>query len=1006
MPEFLQGGGEMGQRIREFNWSKTSLGPVETWPHSLRTCIRIMLDSRQPIWIGWGKDLIKFYNDPYKTIVGGKHPWALGRPASEVWKDIWTDIEPMLHQVMHDGRGTYVESQLLIMERYGYPEETYYTFSYTPIPDDEGKTAGMFCANTEDTDRITSERQLRTLTQLGKTLTDSKTGAEIIEKTISTLQGNPHDFPFALFRQIHHHKAILKGHTDFGDSRKLLPDEIDLESDNPLAAAIKTALGTGLPHMFETLKTHVGALPAGAWHVSPDKAIVLPIVLTGKQDAYGVMVVGINPFRPADEKYISFFSLVADLIATSFADVFAYEEERKRAEALAEIDKAKTAFFTNISHEFRTPLTLMLGSLEEIMEHKKKEEDQAVAIETTHRNALRLLRLVNNLLDFSRIEAGKVKASFSPTPISAFTAELASNFEQLIENAGLDFEIKIDQVTQPVYVDKEMWEKIVLNLLSNAFKFTMQGSIAILLHADDTNLTMEVRDTGLGIPDEELPKMFQRFHRVHNVSGRTYEGTGIGLSLVSELIDLHGGDISVTSKLGKGSSFIVTIPVGKEHLPYSQIAEYDTTYSATHADVFIDEAENLFNNDQVDSKDSERTYNPALPFILIVDDNADMRRHLTTLLQSEYNIVTAKNGSEALSKIKAQPFSLILSDIMMPVMDGTELVKAVKNNEQTANTPIILLSARAGEEAKIEGYNTGADDYLVKPFSAKELKARVRSQINLATKRLTALKKIEESEAYFRRLADNAPVTIWITEENGYCSYLSKSWYETTGQEKEEALGFGWLQATHPEDIERTTAIFADANTRQTFFHALYRLRQKDGTYRWSIDRGMPRFDDTGKYLGIIGAVVDVHEQRMAELALEESQEMQRLAVESGVIGTWGCDLTTEIVEMSETTRDIFGFSTLLVTLTDVINGIADYDQEKTRKAIEAAIRHPKGTYQTEYDVVNGTDGIIRSVIANGKIFLDKDGVPVKFFGTCLDVTKQKRTNEYLEAEVKTRTAE
>lgn len=239
IPEFLSGGGEMGQRIREYDWSKTSLGPVETWPQSLRTCIRIMLTSRQPIWIGWGKELIKFYNDPYKAIVGGKHPWALGKPASEVWKDIWKDIEPMLKQVMEKDEGTYVESQLLIMERNGYPEETYYTFSYTPIPGDDGKTAGMFCANTDDTDRITSERQLKTLTQLGKRLVDCKTNEEIIDKTMATFQENPYDFPVVIFRTIVDNKAVLVHSTPLGSAEKLVPHEFNLDADNELAATVK-----------------------------------------------------------------------------------------------------------------------------------------------------------------------------------------------------------------------------------------------------------------------------------------------------------------------------------------------------------------------------------------------------------------------------------------------------------------------------------------------------------------------------------------------------------------------------------------------------------------------------------------------------------------------------------------------------------------------------------------------------------------------------------------------
>jgi hypothetical protein len=251
VPEFLSGGGEMGQRIREYDWSKTPLGPLSSWPQSLRTCIRIMLTSRQPIWIGWGRELIKLYNDPYKQIVGGKHPWALATPASVVWKDIWRDIEPMLRQVMEEDEGTYVESQLLIMERNGYPEETYYTFSYTPIPGDDGTTAGMICANTDDTDRIISERPLKTLTQVGKSLTDCKSNDEVIGKTITALKDNPYDFPFALFYSISDTKVHLSASTELEDAAKTAPTQIDLKEDNEISSLLNEAVAKRKPQILE-----------------------------------------------------------------------------------------------------------------------------------------------------------------------------------------------------------------------------------------------------------------------------------------------------------------------------------------------------------------------------------------------------------------------------------------------------------------------------------------------------------------------------------------------------------------------------------------------------------------------------------------------------------------------------------------------------------------------------------------------------------------------------------
>ena len=433
--DFLSGGGELGERIRAFDWSKTSLGPFEFWPRSLKTCVQIMLTSRQPIWIGWGKDLIKLYNDPYKTILGGKHPWALGKPASVVWKDIWKDIDHMLRQVMHENQGTYVEAQLLIMERNGYPEETYYTFSYTPIAGDDGATEGMICANVDDTDRIISERQLKTLTQLGKALTDPKTNEEVFHRTVNTLAENSYDFPFALLYELNGNSAKLVNSTDLGLSRRIIPGSINLESTNGVSPHCAQAIAQRKLVIVEELEEKLGILPKGAWSVPPSKAIVLPIAQRGQRDPYGLLVAAVNPFRVLDEKYRSFFELIGELVITSLTNVHALEEERKQLEALAEIDRAKTAFFSNISHEFRTPLTLFLGPIEDMLnddEIKGNNRDRALV---AFRNAHRMQKLVNLLLDFSRIEAGRMEANFTAVDIVSATEDLISNFRSAIEKA-------------------------------------------------------------------------------------------------------------------------------------------------------------------------------------------------------------------------------------------------------------------------------------------------------------------------------------------------------------------------------------------------------------------------------------------------------------------------------------------------------------------------------------------------------------------------------------------
>lgn len=730
----FEGGGETGELMKSMDWGNTVLGSVEEWPQSLKTCVRIILTSRQPMFVWWGKELINFYNDPYKAIVGGKHPWALGRPASEVWSDIWDEAGPRAQICLQENRGTYDEALLLIMERNGYPEETYYTFSYSPVPGEDGKPAGIICANTDDTDRIIGQRQLRTLKDLGKYIPDCTDNREVYKKTIHILQENPHDFPFAAIYELKD-GIVAKLQSATEDSAKtLLPDELDLELQQGIATFFQQVINEGKLNVFKNAQQVIGNVTGGVWTKAPDNCLVIPVMQSGHPFPFALMVIGLNPFRQPDEKYLDFFRLVADQVATCVTTLYAYEQERKRAEALAEIDKAKTLFFSNISHEFRTPLTLMLGPLENMLSNSEDLGDDHIAnIEATHRNAMRLLRLVNTLLDFSRIEAGRVQARFSPVNLSQLTKDISSSFRSVMENVGLEYNVNINELNGKVYVDREMWEKIVLNLLSNAFKYTLSGKIEIQLEERSDSVLLTVSDTGIGISENELPQLFNRFYRVKNAGGRTYEGTGIGLSLVKELVEMHNGTINVTSKEGVGTVFSVRIAAGKDHLPEDQIHERnDEVFTSSLSSIYVNEAISLTGDRQRKEANAPERKDEKKYRVLVVDDNSDMRDYVGRLLNKEYEVVTAENGKDALAKIYHQRPDLILSDIMMPVMDGIELLHAVKGSVSTDTIPVIFISARAGEEARIEGYNIGADDYLIKPFSSKELLARVRSQLKIA----------------------------------------------------------------------------------------------------------------------------------------------------------------------------------------------------------------------------------------------------------------------------------
>jgi PAS domain S-box-containing protein len=435
----------------------------------------------------------------------------------------------------------------------------------------------------------------------------------------------------------------------------------------------------------------------------------------------------------------------------------AHEQERQRAETLAELDRAKTIFFSNVSHEFRTPLTLLVAPLQEALSDSVNPlpQEQRSRLELAQRNAMRLLKLVNTLLDFSRIEAGRMEAVYEPTDLAMYTTELASVFRSAIERAGLRLVVECPAIPEPVYVDQEMWEKIVLNLLSNAFKFTKEGEIKLRLHlCDDHHVRLLVEDTGTGIEPEELPHLFERFYQVNRAAARTHEGSGIGLALVQELIKMHGGTVEVSSTVGQGSCFTVTIPLGTAHLPSDRlrldVSEYTTATrslisTALGTQPYIQQAQRWIGEKSTPSTGStvaqeENTPSP-MSYVLIVDDNADMRDYLTRILSEHVKVHAVADGAAALAAVNEQLPDLVLTDVMMPSLNGFDLLQALRASARTKEVPIVLLSARAGEESVIEGLVAGADDYLIKPFSANELVTRVNAYLQLAQERCEALRE-------------------------------------------------------------------------------------------------------------------------------------------------------------------------------------------------------------------------------------------------------------------------
>jgi signal transduction histidine kinase len=626
----FHGTSEMARRMRALDWSTTALGPVESWPVALRTSVSTCLDCAFPIVLWWGPELSILYNDEYIDFLGpAKHPAALGRPGAEVWPEIWDVIDPMLSQVMTRGEPTRSRDLLLHIDR-GYVEETYFSFSYSPIHNEDGTIGGVFCPVIETTDKVVGARRLRTLRDLATRSKGVDREDAAYEAAAATLAANPYDVPFALIYRVNEEQGVAERVAAAGIAPRTpaSPDSVSLDGDaDPWSiAAVATS---GSADLVVALDTRFDQLPSGAWKTAPQAALVQPVLLPGHDRPRAILVTAVSPMRELDTGYRTFFELIAAQIAAGVADAQALEEERRRAESLAEINRAKTAFFSNVSHEFRTPLTLMLGPLEDLLRQKNGplSPDTTSALEIAHRNSLRLLKLVNTLLDFSRLEAGRMDASFEATDLASLTTELASGFRSAVEAVGLTFAVTCAPLPQPIYVDRDMWEKVVLNLLSNALKFTMRGEIRVTLDWRDDRAVLEVADTGVGIPAEELPRMFERFHRVKQGGGRTHEGTGIGLALVRELAKIHGGTAAVESREGHGSSFTVTIPAGSAHLPPDRVnSGRRLTPPAVGAMPFVEEA--LRWTAATEVAPAVAGTSATRPRVLVADDNADMRDYL------------------------------------------------------------------------------------------------------------------------------------------------------------------------------------------------------------------------------------------------------------------------------------------------------------------------------------------------------------------------------------------
>ncbi|TNH31094.1 response regulator [Micromonospora orduensis] len=748
--DLFSDGGETGRLMADLDWAGTPLGPVSGWSQSLRAGVRVVLSSRYPMLLLWGDRFSQLYNDAYSALIGDKHPAALGGDVRVTLAEGWDVLAPLIEQAMATGVASWVPALRLLLERAGYREEAYFSVSHAPARDDDGRTVGVLTVCSEVTEQVVGERRLRLLRDLsvrgdGRTVDVDATCGRLI----SAIGGHPLDVPFAAIYlrdgAVLRRAACVGGEPDDAMVPHGLPDAVPLDAV-PLDAVHPDDPGRagdawGLPDAAEGRPTEVTGiaerlkLSGGAWDDPVRAALALPLPSADQEQPLGVLLAGVSPSRGLDEAYRSFYQLLAQQVSVALRNAREYEQERRRAEALAELDQVKTAFFTNVSHEFRTPLTLMLGPLGDALTDAAAPlaPVQRERVETAWRNATRLLTLVNSLLTFSSLEAGRATSDARMIDLAALTAELAGVFRAAVERAGLVLEVDCPPLPGPVTVDPVNWERIVTNLLSNALKYTFIGWIRVALDADEEEVRLTVADTGIGIAEQDLPKLFERFHRVQGTRSRSHEGTGIGLALVHELARLEGGQVRVTSQVGVGTTFTVALP--RSTAGRATVTGPTPNGRGDAARAAVAEAMGWLTDPDDEVRETATASGPAADElsgadILLADDNSDMRAYLSRLLSAQgWRVRAVNDGRQALDAIRHDPPDVVLTDVMMPVLDGFDLVRQLRADPATRTLPVLVLSARAGEEASVAGLSLGADDYLVKPFAAAELIARVGAAI-------------------------------------------------------------------------------------------------------------------------------------------------------------------------------------------------------------------------------------------------------------------------------------
>ena len=720
------GPGRVRELLRSRDWSATALGPVRSWSPVLRTMVHGCLSSAFPVAIHWGKQQIALYNDAFAAMLGGKHPAALGTPALQAWPEAHDRVQLRYDVVVGAGRTLSAEDEQRILHRHGYPEECYFTYSHSPVRDLDGSIVGLFTIASETTAKVLYQRRMGVVQQLAAvSIAEAGSTAETCRAVLQVLASARQTMPFAIA-----YLSQVGGPTRRVADYGLAPGEpAPPQLDVTVGSAVGRVLSTGRWQEVSGLRAAAPGvlLPGPLGPLTPDTAVVVALTVTGRPEPIGALVLGVNPYRPLNDIYRAFFTVVARQVRVALTDTVAYEVERVRVQVLADLDRVKMEFLQNVSHELRTPLTLLLAPLRDMLADaadrpEPEREDLGAAV----RAAERLHTMVDALLDFAGAQVAAIQPNLQPTDIAGLTADVAAMFRSAADHAGLAFHVDVPAQPVTAGVDRAMWSTIVVNLLSNALKYTPHGSIHVHLAVRADTVELTVTDTGRGIEPAEQPHIFDRFYRVDSDAS---PGAGIGLAVVADLVHAHHGQLHLDSTPDQGSNFTVIIPAAHQAA--------DTADPGRPADALA----------------------PTRPHIMLVEDDQDLRTYLVRLLTAEGLAVHALTDAETALRVLDDPDptppDLIITDVMLPGRSGLEFIAQLRRTDTTCRLPILILTARHGADAAAQGLHAGADDYITKPFSTIELLARVRANLELARTRQAAVDQAQTRADQLRSALDS-----------------------------------------------------------------------------------------------------------------------------------------------------------------------------------------------------------------------------------------------------------